>query len=133
VRYMLLFQGLLTLAFACLLIFSNSAAVFYGGQIAFGLSTAFVYSSSLYYAMHTSSGGARQAALHEALIGAGIALGPALGALAGTGENSLPIIGVAVSGALVTGWIVLGILGRKAGLGTRAFAPSLQSELTPRS
>ena len=114
VRYMLLFHALLAAAFCCLLVFPTSAAVFYGGQVVFGLSIAFIYASSLYYAMHTSAGGSTHASIHEALIGAGVAVGPTIGALAGVGGDRLPPIGLAVATVLVLGGIVLAILGRRA-------------------
>ena len=44
-------------------------AVFLAAQVVFGLAAALIYSSSLYYAMHTSSGAGGHAGIHEALSG----------------------------------------------------------------
>jgi MFS family permease len=82
-------------------------------QIIFGLSTALIYSSSLYYAMHTSEGSGGHAGFHEALIGLGIFVGPAVGALAG---GDLARIGWAVTVVLVAGATVMAWMGAKEGL-----------------
>jgi MFS family permease len=96
-------------------------------QIVFGLSAALIYSSSLYYAMHTSEGSGGHAGFHEALIGVGIFVGPAIGAIAsansGTGGAAdlaaLERIGWSVAAVLVAGAIVMWWMGAK-GRGTVA-------------
>jgi MFS family permease len=83
-------------------------------QIIFGLSTALIYSSSLYYAMHTSEGSGGHAGFHEALIGLGIFIGPAVGALAGgdtVGTQALQRIGYSVTAVLTLGAIIMWIMG----------------------
>ncbi len=75
-------------------------------QILFGLSAALIYSSALYYAMHVSRGHGGHAAIHEAVIGLGIFIGPTIGALAGSGEmdaEALARIGMGVTGLLLAG------------------------------
>jgi MFS family permease len=48
-------------------------------QIAFGIATGLIYYSSLYYAMDGSEAKGEHGGIHEALIGAGICGGPAMG------------------------------------------------------
>jgi MFS family permease len=83
-------------------------------QILFGLSTALIYSSSLYYAMHTSEGSGGHAGLHEALIGLGIFVGPAVGALAGGDARdtaALTRIAWSVTTVLLLGALAMWIMG----------------------
>ena len=51
-------------------------------QIGFGLSIGLIYYSSLYYAMNVTENHGSNAGLHEAMIGAGLLIGPAAGAAA---------------------------------------------------
>jgi MFS family permease len=51
-------------------------------QIALGLATGLIYYSSLFYAMDVGEAGSEHSGLHEAFIGVGIFLGPAVGAAA---------------------------------------------------
>jgi len=102
VRWLLAAQATLTVCFALLLLRPNPLTLVCT-QIVFGLATAFVYASSLYYAMHVSDGAGGHAGMHEALIGVGIAIGPAIGALAGTGSDSTTRIGGSVSLVLALG------------------------------
>jgi MFS family permease len=83
--WLLAAQFTLAITFFLMLILHNPLILILT-QILFGLATALIYSSSLYYAMHVSDGHGGHAGLHEALIGVGIAVGPAIGALAGAGE-----------------------------------------------
>jgi MFS family permease len=101
---------------AAMLLVPN-AWVLVGGQVVFGFSTAVVYSASLYYAMHVSSGHGGHAAFHEAMIGVGTVVGPVIGALAsmgegGGGEVAMPRIALAVTGVLVAGILAVGWMGR---------------------
>jgi predicted MFS family arabinose efflux permease len=70
-------------------------------QIVFGLCAAFLYTSALYYAMHISSGGGSHAGTHEALIGLGIGVGSAAGALALTWGSGAPLLPVAAAVSVV--------------------------------
>jgi len=49
-------------------------------QVGFGLSIGLIYYSSLYYSMNVTENQASNAGLHEAMIGAGLFIGPAFGA-----------------------------------------------------
>ena len=84
-------------------------------QIVFGFSAAMLYSASLYYAMHVSSGHGGHAAFHEAVIGAGTMAGPLIGALASSSkldDGAMARITMSVSGFLLLGlgamiWLAL--------------------------
>jgi MFS family permease len=49
-------------------------------QVGFGLSIGLIYYSSLYYSMNVTNNQGSNAGLHEAMIGAGLFIGPAVGA-----------------------------------------------------
>jgi MFS family permease len=83
--WLLAAQFTLAITFFLMLILHNPLVLILT-QILFGLATALIYSSSLYYAMHVSDGHGGHAGLHEALIGVGVVIGPGIGALAGAGE-----------------------------------------------
>jgi MFS family permease len=51
-------------------------------QVGFGLSIGLIYYSSLYYSMNVTKNQGSNAGLHEAMIGAGMFMGPAFGAAA---------------------------------------------------
>jgi MFS family permease len=51
-------------------------------QVFFGLATGLIYYSSLFYSMDVGEAKGEHGGLHEAFIGAGIFLGPAVGATA---------------------------------------------------
>jgi MFS family permease len=93
----------------------HQTPLFVAMQILFGAAAALVYSSSLYYAMHVSSGHGEHAGFHEALIGMGICLGPTIGALSGAGDSgrdALHRIGIGVTAVLLVGtaamaWLAL--------------------------
>jgi MFS family permease len=78
-------------------------------QIIFGFSAAILYSASLYYSMHVSSGHGGHAAFHEAVLGIGTTTGPMIGALAATGQphQAMPRIALGVSSLLAVGLVVL--------------------------
>lgn len=123
VRYLLAFQSLLVLSFFTAMRLDHLGLpatavipIFMLSQIAFGVASGFVYTSSLYYAMHVSRGAGGHAGLHEALIGMGIAIGPTIGALAGAGQgaHSLPRVAYAVTTVLVLGTIVMVLMGVQA-------------------
>jgi MFS family permease len=82
-------------------------------QIAFGLTVGLIYYSSLYYSMNASEEKGAHSGLHEAMIGAGLFLGPASGAASlilfpAAGSASI----VAVSGVLLAGFSGILWLGR---------------------
>jgi MFS family permease len=115
VRWLLAAQFALALTFFAMLTWHWAPALVVA-QILFGLATALVYSSSLYYAMHVSDGHGGHAGLHEALIGLGIAVGPTIGALAGTGElgpAALWRIAVGVTALLLLGTGVMAWMARR--------------------
>jgi len=71
-------------------------------QIILGLALALIYSGSLYYAMHLSRGSGHNAGIHEAVIGVGTVVGPALAAVSGQagalGPKALTILLVQAAG-----------------------------------
>lgn len=123
VRYLMAFQALLVLSFFTAMQLDHLGLptkavipVFMLSQIAFGMASGFVYTSSLYYAMHVSQGAGGHAGLHEALLGIGIALGPTIGAIAGAGHghDSLPRVAYAVTALLTLGSIIMLLMGINA-------------------
>jgi len=73
-------------------------------QLVFGLSTGLIYYSSLFYSMDVGETKGEHGGLHEAAIGAGICIGPAVGAAALRFAPSHPNAGtLAVAALLVTG------------------------------
>jgi MFS family permease len=79
---------LLVAAFALLISFliitvPQSVGLMIVGQILFGIATGLIYTASLYFGMVLSEGSTEHGGYHEALIGLGMTLGPAVGA--GTG------------------------------------------------
>jgi MFS family permease len=48
-------------------------------QVGFGLSIGLIYYSSLYYSMNVTENHGSNAGLHEAMIGVGLFVGPAVG------------------------------------------------------
>ncbi len=97
--------ALLAVTFCAMLTVHNLPA-FLGLQILFGFAAALVFSGSLYYAMHVSSGHGGHAAFHEAVVGIGTTLGPVIGALSGTGElgdAALTRIAIGVTAIIILG------------------------------
>lgn len=73
-------------------------------QVVFGFSAAMLYSASLYYAMHVSSGHGGHAAFHEAVIGMGTLGGPLIAAVAATGQlDQVAMVRIAVSVSVLLG------------------------------
>ncbi len=58
---------------------AQSIALLLVAQVGFGLSIGLIYYSSLYYSMNVTTNHGSNAGLHEAMIGAGLFIGPALG------------------------------------------------------
>lgn len=73
-------------------------------QIGFGLACGLIYYSSLFYAMDVGEGSSEHGGIHEAFIGLGICLGPAVGVTSLQLAPRHPDAGAwAVSGLLVLG------------------------------
>ena len=66
-------------SFAVILIVPHLSAVV-AAEVAFGWAIGLIYYSSLYYSMHTSDTKGEHGGIHEAAIGMGNFLGPAVGA-----------------------------------------------------
>ena len=61
---------------------SGSMGLLLIAQVGFGLSIGLIYYSSLYYSMNVTENHGSNAGVHEAMIGAGLFVGPAFGAAA---------------------------------------------------
>jgi len=92
------------------IVLATSVLMLLVAQIGFGLSVGLIYYSSLYYSMNASDERGAHGGLHEAMIGAGLFLGPACGAfsililpaVAGAGVASVGgLLAVGFSGLLV--------------------------------
>lgn len=59
---------------------AQSIELLLAAQLGFGLSIGLIYYSSLYYSMNVTENQGSNAGLHEAMIGAGMFIGPAVGA-----------------------------------------------------
>jgi predicted MFS family arabinose efflux permease len=78
------------------------------GQVAFGLAVGVLYYASLFYSMDVGEARAEQGGIHEAMMGAGNFVGPAIGALSLLLAPQSPHAGVwSVSGVLALGLAVL--------------------------
>jgi hypothetical protein len=86
---------------AGMVLFGGSLAMVVAGEVVFGLATGVVYFAALYYAMVVKRASVDAGGVHEALIGGGFAIGPAIG-----------LVGLTLAGAM--GGEVAGML---AGLG----------------
>ena len=76
--------GSFLLMIACFfgLLMAQSIGLLLIAQVGFGLSIGLIYFSSLYYSMNVTENHGLNAGLHEAMIGAGLFIGPAFGAAA---------------------------------------------------
>jgi hypothetical protein len=81
-------------------------------QIGFGLSVGLIYYSSLFYSMHASEEKGTHGGLHEAMIGAGLFVGPACGASSLFFFPYLALAAWPVAGLLVAGLAGLVWMGR---------------------
>ncbi len=89
-------------------------------QIALGFSLSLIYTSSLFYSLH-GKGETSEAAVHEAVIGLGIMLGPLLAAAGGEialwlNWEPIPMITLTVVGLLFAIWFKIISVARKAAL-----------------
>lgn len=96
----------LTAGFSLLLL-STSLGLLIAAQVLFGIAVGLIYYSSLFYSMDVGQTKGEHGGLHEAMIGAGMCAGPAVGAL------SLWIVpGTPHAGAYaVTGLLACGLAG----------------------
>lgn len=78
-RWLALAFGSMVLAFAAILIVPN-LAVLLAAQVFFGVAIGLIYYSSLFYSMDASDTKSEHGGIHEAAIGAGNFIGPAVGA-----------------------------------------------------
>lgn len=81
-----------------LVLFGTSVSVVIAGEVVFGLVSGLVYYAALYYALATKNAAVEAGGAHEALIGAGFALGPMCG-LVGLGMAD-------VTGSYVQGMMI---------------------------
>ncbi len=92
--------ALLIVSFTTILIVHNLAVVLLA-QIFFGATIGLIYYSSLFYAMDAHDASSEHGGIHEAAIGAGNCVGPAVGAAA---------LWLAPQSASVGAWAVTGLL-----------------------
>jgi len=104
-RWLVTAFALLVLSFAAILIVPNLWAVL-AAQVFFGAAIGLIYYSSLFYSMDASDTKSEHGGIHEAAIGAGNCLGPAVGAVS---------LQFAAQSANAGAWAVSGLL--LAGLG----------------
>jgi predicted MFS family arabinose efflux permease len=105
-RWLVTAFAAMVLAFAAILIVPN-LAVLLVAQVFFGVAIGLIYYSSLFYSMDASDTKSEHGGIHEAAIGAGNCLGPAVGAVT---LQCVP--GAANAGAwAVTGLLLLGLGG----------------------
>ncbi len=112
--FWLLNAFILLVAGFLILLISNNLLILVFAQIIFGWAVGLIYYSSLYYAMHVGGAGASHGGLHEAAIGAGIFLGPAIGSSTLYLLPQYPTISIyAVAALLVVALFVLILLNYK--------------------
>jgi hypothetical protein len=86
-------------------------SVLVGAQVAFGLSIGVIYYSSLFYSLDVGEAKAEHGGIHEAVIGLGSFVGPAVGAATLVQfPGHLYAGALAVSGVLAIGLGVLGTI-----------------------
>jgi len=110
-RWLVTAFGLLVVSFAAILIVP-SLAVLLLAQIFFGAAIGLIYYSSLFYSMDASEIKSEHGGIHEAAIGAGNCLGPAVGAAslqwvpqyANSGAIAVSALLLLGLGALLTIW-----------------------------
>ncbi len=105
-RWLVTAFAAMVLAFAAILIVPNLAVVLVA-QVFFGVAIGLIYYSSLFYSMDASDTKSEHGGIHEAAIGAGNCLGPAVGAVS---LQCLPHAANAGAWA-VSGLLLLGLVG----------------------
>ena len=102
-RWLVTAFAILILAFAAILVAPN-LAVLVAAQVFFGAAIGLIYYSSLFYSMDASDTKSEHGGIHEAAIGAGNFIGPAVGAAALQFAAQSPNAGAfAVSALLLCG------------------------------
>ncbi|MEI7534594.1 MAG: MFS transporter [Verrucomicrobiae bacterium] len=104
-RWLVSAYVLLVISFAAILVLPNLVAVLIA-QLFFGAAVGLIYYSSLFYAMDAHDSSSEHGGIHEAAIGLGNCVGPAVGATA---------LWLAPQSASIGAWAVSGLLA--AGLG----------------
>jgi predicted MFS family arabinose efflux permease len=94
-RFLAVAFALMVAGFAGIILAKNMPTLMVA-QICFGISVGLIYYSSLYYSLNASSERGAHGGLHEAMIGAGLFVGPACGAC------SLLIVPAAASGGVMS-------------------------------
>ena len=94
----------------CLLLLSTGLGLLLVAQVIFGISIGLIYYSSLFYSMDVGETKGEHGGFHEAMIGAGACLGPAVGALSLYVAPASPNAGVCTVAALLTCGLV-GLIG----------------------
>jgi predicted MFS family arabinose efflux permease len=110
-RWLVAAFGLLVVSFAAILIVPN-LAVLLAAQIFFGVAIGLIYYSSLFYSMDAGDTKGEHGGIHEAAIGVGNCIGPAVGAAslqwvpqyASSGAIAVSTLLLCGLGALVTIW-----------------------------
>src|SRR6185503_259009 len=103
----------MVLSFVALLLAPNLGVIVVA-QVIFGLAVGLIYYSSLFYSMDVGHTKGEHGGFHEALIGAGLFGGPAIGAAALQFLPATPNAGVwAVGGVLGIGGVALYWLGAR--------------------
>jgi predicted MFS family arabinose efflux permease len=118
-RWLLGAHTLLIVSFAAILL-APDLAVLVSAQIAFGLSIGVIYYSSLFYSLDVGEAKAEHGGIHEAVIGLGSFVGPAVGAGALLlFPGHLYAGALAVSGALAIGLGALTVIWARSRSGRR--------------
>ncbi len=110
---------------------SRSVAMLVAAQVGFGLSVGLIYYSSLFYSMHASEEEGAHGGLHEAMLGAGLFVGPACGASSLLLFPSLAVATWPVTGLLVAGLAGLAWMGRYEKRAIGLSDPPQDDYLTP--
>jgi MFS family permease len=104
--------GILVVSFATILM-SPNLAVLIGAQIFFGAAIGLIYYSSLFYSMDAGDTRGEHGGIHEAAIGMGNCVGPAVGALSLQFLPHANSGAIAVSGLLLCGFGGLFVIWKK--------------------
>jgi MFS family permease len=110
-RWLVAAFALLIVSFAAILIVPNLYAML-AAQIIFGIAIGLIYYSSLFYSMDASEAKGEHGGIHEAVIGIGNCIGPAVGAAslqwvpqyANSGAIAVSVLLLLGLGGLVTIW-----------------------------
>lgn len=95
---LLLVAGMTLLLSLLAITLPQNLGIMIAGQLVFGVATGLIYTASLYFGMVLSEGSTEHGGYHEALIGFGMTLGPAVGAVSQwwrPGDQTLAVVGIA--------------------------------------